>query len=251
MDATLRSQSIGRPRLMDQARSVLREKGFAAGAGQAYLHWIRRFVLFHGKRHPHSLGRADVAAFLDSLPEGREQARDALHFLYRQVLEQPLGLEALEQGRAVAELEHLLPHLRGSVWMLAALLVASSLSLDEAVQLRVRDVDFLRRKLVVRDEQGQWLREVELPKRLMAALQTHLDQVRALHADDLAQGLGYTRLPAAQARRHRRAEREWGWQFVFPARSLDRSSDDGRPRRCHLDPERMQQLFKRVRTKLE
>jgi integron integrase len=213
--------------------------------------WVRRYVLFHGKRHPTDLGATEVVAFLTHLAVQRRvaaatqnQALNALVFLYRHVLDTPLGnLEGVVRAKKPRrlpvvftreEVRRVLRHLQGRHRLVAGLLYGSGLRLLEALRLRVRDVDFGACHLVVRDGKGGKDRVAILPERLIPALRRQLSASRVLHSQDLAEGSGAVWLPDALARKYPNAPRDWRWQYVFPAerRALDPGS--GVERRHHL-----------------
>ncbi len=240
------------PRLLDEVRRHLRLKHYSLRTERAYLGWIRRFILFHGKRHPRAMGATEVTAFLSDLAVRGEvaastqnQALSALLFLYREVLalelpwldevvraKRPKRLPTVLSG---VEVQRLLAAMDGRPWLLASLLYGTGLRLMEGLRLRVKDVDFNRHEITVREGKGGNDRHTMLPRTLVEPLQREIERARVLHAEDLAAGFGATRLPHALARKYPRAAREFGWQFVFP--SLQRSLDplDGVERRHHVD----------------
>jgi integron integrase len=222
------------PRLLDRVSERLRLLHRSRRTEQAYCDWIRRFVLFHGTRHPSETGREEVVAFLTSLAvEGnvsastQNQALNALVFLYREVLALDLGdlsgavrahtAQRLPVVLTRSEVRALLAQLRGIDWLVAALLYGAGRRLLEALTLRVKDVDFERRELRLRQAKGDKERVAPLPEATLAPLHQHLIAVRALHARDLAAGFGAVALPTALERKYPNAPREWAWQWVFPA----------------------------------
>ena len=252
-----------KPRLLDQVRDKIRLKHYSIRTEQAYVDWIKRFILFHNKKHPATMGAQEVEQFLSYLAvEGKvaastqNQALAALLFLYREVLEQDFGwLEGLERAKrparlpvvlTVAEVRAVLARLNGRHWLMASLLYGSGLRLMECVRLRVKDLDFAYRQITVRDGKGQKDRVTMLPQSLSEPLQQHLEKVKALHEQDLAAGFGEVYLPFALERKYINAGREWGWQYVFPAsnRSIDPRS--GRERRHHLDEKSLQRAVKQA-----
>ncbi|HPA21488.1 MAG TPA: integron integrase [Verrucomicrobiae bacterium] len=231
-------------------RSVCRLRHLSPHTEDAYWHWIRRFILFHGKRHPAEMREPEIRAFLSHLACDGEvsaptqnQALNAIVFLYRDVLETPLGefgrIEraprkpripvVLTRGEMVA----LLAHMRGTPRIMAALLYGSGLRLNEMLRLRVQDLDFERGRLTVRAGKGDKDRLTMLPSSLHAGLREHLARVRALHEQDLAAGHGEVKLPGALARKYPNAPKEWRWQWVFPSATLSRDPDCGTIRRHH------------------
>ena len=258
-----RNPSRPEPRLLDQVREVIRRLHYSIRTEQAYIDWIRRFVLFHGKRHPREMGAAEVEAFLSHLAaqgnvasSTQNQALNAIVFLYRQVLKQELGwLEDVQRAKkpgklpvvfTQAEVKAVLTRLEGAPWLMASLLYGAGLRLMECLRLRVKDLDFEQRQLVVRDGKGGSDRITMLPDRLIAPLKTHLEKVKTIHEKDLSEGFGRVYLPFALAKKYPNADREWGWQYVFPAskRSIDPRS--GIERRHHLDPTVLQRAVKQA-----
>jgi integron integrase len=239
------------PRLLDRVRAEIRARHYSRRTEEAYVHWIRGYILFHGKRHPADLGAAHVTAFLTSLATERSvaastqnQAFSALTFLYRDVLRQDLGViqhapRAKSPFRvpvvlSVNEVRRVPGQMSGTSWLVASLLYGAGLRLQECLELRVKDVDFDRREITVRRGKGQKDRRVMLPETLRGALRQHLDAVREVHQADVAAGFGRVVLPGALARKLPRAPTEWRWQFVFPAARICRDPRFGPPSRYHL-----------------
>jgi integron integrase len=248
-------------KLLDQVRDVLRLKHYSYRTEQAYVDWIKRFVLFHQKRHPKDMGRAEVEAFLTHLAvEGnvaastQNQAFSALLFLYREVLkvefDAPLdSVRAKKPARLPvvltrAEAQQVLEGMTGTYQLMAKLLYGSGLRLMECVRLRVKDIDFERREITVRDAKGGHERVTMLPESLVAPLQEHLKRVKLLHDRDLAAGLGQIYLPYALDRKYPSASREWGWQYVFPSDRLSTDPRSGLKRRHHVDESNLQRAVK-------
>jgi integron integrase len=244
-------------------RSELRLRHYSPRTGESYVAWIRRFILFHGKRHPAGLGGPEIAAFLTHLAcEGRvsastqNQALAALVFLYRRVLELALpDLEGLVRARraqrlpvvlSAAEVRRLLVELEGEPRLVASLLYGAGLRLLEALTLRVKDLDFAARELRLRRTKGRRDRVVPLPDACAEPLRVQLGLARALHERDLAAGFGAVALPDALARKYPGAAREWGWQWVFPASRRYRDEHAGTERRHHLHETVVQRATKRA-----
>ena len=240
-----------RPRLLDRVREALRLRHRSPRTEAAYVAWIRRFILFHGKRHPREMGAAEVVAFLSDLAvrlrvsaSTQNQALAALLFLYREVLGIELaGLDAAVRARPPRslpvvlsrdEVRSVLAELPPTPRLVATLLYGGGLRLLEALRLRVKDVDFDRRQLVLRRPKGGRDRAVPLPRIAEPPLRSHLERVRALHQDDLARGLDGPPLPDALARKLPGAPREWAWQWVFPATRIGVDPASGRRFRHHL-----------------
>jgi integron integrase len=268
MMSDITGTGVGGVRLLDRVRAAVRVRHFSLRTEQAYLGWVRRFVLFHGRRHPGEMGAAEVVAFLSHLAvEGRvaaatqNQARAALLFLYRAVLGLPLaGLAGMEQAKRprrlpvvltpgeVAVLLSALESADSRAGLMAGLLYGSGLRLMECVRLRVKDVDCERREIRVRDAKGGRDRVTVLPARLVAALRRQIEGVQALHDTDLESGFGAAYLPYALARKKPGAPFELGWQYLFPADSLSRDPRSSVVRRHHVDPKLLQRAVRRAVT---
>jgi integron integrase len=250
-------------RVLDRVREAARLRHFSRRTEEAYAGWIRRFILFHGVRHPAEMGAAEVVAFLSHLAvqdrvsaSTQNQALSALLFLYRVVLERELrGLDAAvraSQPRRLpvvlsqAEVRALLDELHGVPRLVALLLYGGGLRLLEALRLRVKDLDFARRQIAVRRGKGDRDRMTTLPGRSVEPLRAHLGRVAQLHYEDLADGLGWAPLPGALARKHPRAGFEWAWQYVFPATRLGTDLATGRRFRHHLHETVLQRAVKRA-----
>jgi integron integrase len=250
------------PRLLDQVRAALRRMHYAIRTEEAYIGWIRRFILFHQKRHPRELGAPEVEAFLSNLAvelqvaaSTQNQALSALQFLYSEVLGQPLAPLRAAQAKQPqrlptvltrAEARAVLDALAGTHQLMAKLLYGSGLRLMECVRLRVKDLDFAQRQLVVRSGKGNKDRVTPLPGSLVAPLREHLRRVQLTHAQDLRDGYGEVYLPYALERKYPGASREWIWQYVFPSESLSVDPRSGKQRRHHMDESGLQKAVKRA-----
>jgi len=239
------------PRLYDRAVEVLRARHYSRRTEEAYVHWMRRFLSFYRGRHPRELAEGDVNCFLTHLAlrenvaaSTQNQALAGLLFLYEHVLEQPLNrIQGVVRARKPkrlpvvltrAEVAAVLDQLNGVPRLVCTLLYGSGVRLLEGLALRMKDLDFGRGEITVRDGKGRRDRVTMLPEALRQPLQAHLWQVREQHEADLALGLGRAPLPDALVRKYPNADREWSWQWVFPASShyLDRQT--GLRRRHHL-----------------
>lgn len=256
------AEAVARPpRLLDEVRGRMRRLGLAKRTEEAYVGWIRRFILANGKRHPREMGAREVEAFLTRLAtrdkvaaSTQNQALAALLFLYREVLgEQLPWMENIRRAKRPerlpvvltrAEVAALLGELSGRAWLMAALLYGSGLRLMECVRLRIKDVDCERRELIVRDGKGGKDRRTMLPAALVEPLRAQMAEARRVHAADLAAGFGAVWLPDALARKYPNAPREPGWQYVFPARERSRDPRDGQIRRHHVDEQALQRAMK-------
>ncbi len=256
------------PRLLDQVRARLRLKHYSLRTEQAYIGWIRRFILANEKRHPREMGVAEVEAFLSSLAvQGQvaagtqNQALSSLLFLYREVLTLELPwMETIVRAKrpqrvpvvlSRAEVTRLLAMMDGHFALMASLLYGSGMRLMECVRLRAKDVDFELNQICVRDGKGGKDRHVPLPRRLREALSSQLERVAVIHQQDLAAGYGAVWLPNALARKYPSAAREPGWQYVFPSGQLSRDPRGGALRRHHLDEAGLQRAVRSARIKAQ
>jgi integron integrase len=251
------------PRLLDQVRMIIRRKHMSRATEKAYVQWIRRFILFHNKKHPRDMGAAEVEAYLSYLAVRRNvaaatqnQALSALLFLYRQVLKIDLPwLDNVERATKPKRLPTVLTrhevgrlfiHLDGSLWLIANLLYGSGLRLMEALRLRVKDVDLERRQVTVRDGKGHKDRATMLAESLVEPLRVHLQKVRLLHRQDLDAGFGRVYLPYALARKYPKAACEWRWQYVFPSGRRSTDPVSGREGRHHVYAQTVQRAIRKA-----
>ena len=250
-------------RLLDKVRERIRLKHYSIRTEQAYVDWIKRFILFHGKRHPEDMGAPEIVAFLTDLAVERNVAaatqnlaRSALLFLYREILVIELPwLEGVQHAKRPSrlpvvltrdEVRRVLDRFDGTHRLIGALLYGAGLRIMEGVRLRVKDVDFERREIVVRDGKGAKDRVTMLPRNALVRLRVHLREVRTLHERDLAEGFGAVYLPAALERKWRNAAREWGWQYVFPASTRSTDPRSGAVRRHHLSDQAFQRAMRQA-----
>jgi integron integrase len=238
-------------RLLDQVRAAIRRRNYSYRTEEAYVQWVRRFIHFSGKRHPAALGAEEITAFLNHLAMERNvaaatqnQALSALLFLYKEVLQQSLPwLKDLQRAKRPSrvptvltrqEVKRLLAAMQGTKWLMASLLYGAGLRLTECLKLRVKDVDFEYRQIVVRDGKGAKDRVTMLPESTIEPVRRQLAVARAYHDADLAAGYGDVELPDALARKYPRAPYEWGWKFVFPSHKLSTDPRTGVTRRHHV-----------------
>ena len=250
-----------KPRLLDRVREALRARHYSRSTEKAYVAWIRRYIFFHGKRHPAEMGGPEINLFLTGLATRRKvsastqnQALAALLFLYRNVLGQELdSLQGVVRAKGPlrlpvvlsrGEVAAVLGRLRGAVWLMASLMYGSGLRLMECARLRVKDIDLSRREITVRDGKGQKDRMTLIPAKLERPLAEHIRRVRLQHDADVRNGAGYVELPYALARKYPNAAREWGWQWVFPATRIYVDRETGRRRRHHLHESVVQRAVK-------
>ncbi|WP_298218059.1 integron integrase [Halothiobacillus sp.] len=251
------------PKLLDQVRDLIRTKHYSIRTENQYLQWIRRFILFHGKRHPRDMGAPEVEAFLSHLAVSRDvaastqnQALSALLFLYREVLGIDLPwLDNVTRAKRPQrlpvvlsrdEVRAVLDRMSGVYGLMASLLYGTGMRLMECVRLRVKDVDFARGEILIRDGKGAKDRVTMLPESLVPALQSHLNQRRAIFEDDLRAGKAGVYLPNALAVKYPGAPIEWGWQYVFVSGSYSMDPRSGAERRHHLDEKLLQRAMKKA-----
>ena len=250
-----------KPRLLDQVREVCRVRHYSPRTEKAYIHWIKRYIFYHNKRHPQEMGAVEINAFLSWLATTQKvaastqnQAMNALVFLYHQVLKIDPGefgdvVRARRSRRlpvvlSRSEVQAVLSNLHGEWWLVGGLLYGSGLRLMEVLKLRVQDLDFERGEVVVRRGKGDRDRRSMLPRSLAEPLQKHLRKVKLIHAEDLEAGYGDVWLPGALARKYPNAGREWGWQYVFPASRRSRDPESGAIRRHHTYETNVQKAVK-------
>ncbi len=248
-------------KLLDQVRAVLRTRHYSYRTEKTYIEWILQYIRFHDIKHPKEMGAAEVEAFLTHLAVERtvaastqNQALAALLFLYREVLSVDLPwLEKFTPAKksshipvvlTKAEVKIITSQLKETNWLIANLLYGAGLRLQEALRLRVKDLDFGFKQIVVRDGKGGKDRFTVLPTILIEPLQKQLVMAEKLHKQDLRRGLGRVKMPFALARKYPNAEKEWCWQFVFPSKSLSINPRTNQTGRHHVSPSSLQKAFK-------
>ena len=250
-----------KPRLLDEVRSALRVKHYSIRTEEAYIQWIKRFIYFHNKKHPAEMGEAEISAFLTYLAvtknvtaSTQNQALSALLFLYKQVLGTELAwLDDVTRAKRPSRLPTVLPKeqvlqlldaMNGTNGLIARLLYGTGMRLMEAMRLRIQDIDFDYRQIIVRQGKGAKDRSTVLPESLIEPLKQQLAQAKRIHQLDLEEGFGCVYLPFALERKYPNACREWGWQYVFP--STNRSVDPRGEviRRHHLDEKNVQRAMR-------
>ncbi len=253
----------GEPRLLDQVRDKCRRKNYSIRTEQAYMEWVKRFVLHSGKKHPRDMGAQEVEAFLTHLAVTRQvsastqnQAKSALLFLYKEVLDQALpwldGIASAKNAKRLPvvltreEVQAILVRLHGTVSLMVRLIYGTGMRIMECMRLRVKDVDFARGEILIRDGKGMKDRITMLPQSLIDPLRQRLARVKQLHQEDLARGYGEVYLPYALARKYPSAGREWMWQYVFPARRLSIDPRSDVMRRHHADEKAIQRAVRQA-----
>jgi integron integrase len=251
------------PRLLDSVRAAIRLRHYSYRTEKAYVDWIRRFILFHRKRHPAEMGGNEVTEFLSHLAnEGRvaaatqAQALAALLFLYKRVMNVDLPwLDKVVRARRPKRLptvlrpeeaQQVIANMKGVHALIAALLYGSGLRLLEALRLRIKDIDFYHRRVIVRDGKGFKDRVTVLPSSLKSPLQEHLSRVRLLHDQAMRLGYGGVQLPHALARKYPRAQFEWSWQYVFPSVRASADPRTGARRRHHIFEDSVQRQVRQA-----
>jgi integron integrase len=252
-----------KPKLLDQVRTIIRRKHLSIRTEEVYVNWIKRFILFHDKRHPEQMGEEEIKDFLSYLAVKEKVASStqnvalcSLLFLYQDVLGKNLQyINNIERAKKPArlpvvftseEVNKILSQLSGVHYLMASLLYGSGLRLMECVRLRVKDLDFEYGQILVRDGKGEKDRITVLPKILKESLQRNLRKAQILHEEDISEGFGEVYLPYALERKYPSAGKEWGWQYVFPApkRSIDPRS--GKERRHHISEDVLQRVVKKA-----
>lgn len=248
--------------LLEYLRAELRARHYSHRTERVYVGWVRRFVDFHGRRHPRELGAAEVAAFLDHLVQQQvsssthHQALCALIFLYQEVLRIPPpwieNLTRPKRGHRLPsvlsreEVRRVLSSMNGTPKLMASLLYGSGLRLSECARLRVKDIDLPAGTLLIRDGKGRKDRLTVLSERLRPPLREHLRQVQSAHEADVRAGAGYVELPGALTRKFPNADREWSWQWAFPATRQYKHPTSGKLYRHHLHETVLQRAFRRA-----
>jgi integron integrase len=254
---------MNKPRLLEEVRNVLRVRHYSIRTEEAYIQWIKRYIFFHNKKHPAEMGEEEISAFLTHLAVNKNvtastqnQALSALLFLYKQVLGLNLEwLEGVTRAKRPSRLPTVLPReqvkellggMSGTNELIARLLYGTGMRLMETIRLRVQDIDFDYRQIIVRQGKGGKDRTTVLPDSLIEPLQLQLAHAKRIHELDLNEGFGCVYLPFALARKYPNACKEWKWQYVFP--SINRSVDprDKTVRRHHLDEKNIQRAVRKA-----
>ncbi|MEA3308979.1 MAG: integron integrase [Chloroflexota bacterium] len=249
-----------KPKLLARVRNSLRQRNYAYSTEQSYTSWIKRYILFHHKKHPLKMGEKEIEEFLTYLAVRKKvaaatqnQALSALIYLYQEVLHRELtDINAMRPRRrqniptvlTPAEVAAILPQLTGLNQLMAKILYGSGLRISECLRLRVKDVDFGHYQLLVRDSKGHKERFTILPQSIKGALQRQLQRVKYMHQADLENGYGQVYLPYALQRKYPHAEQEWIWQWVFPSQQLSTDPRSGITRRHHRSGSTLRKAIK-------
>jgi integron integrase len=246
--------------LLEQARDKIRAKHYSIRTEEAYLHWMKRFILFHRKRHPRDMGATEVEAFLSHLAVAgkvsastQNQAKSALLFMYKEVLQVDLPwlgdiVSAKRPTRlpvvlTQSEVVTLLAHTSGTSGLILRMVYGTGMRIMECMRLRVKDIEFERSEIVIREGKGFKDRITMLPKSVVPALQEHLARVKLLHDQDLHDGYGEVFMPYALARKYPNAGRSWGWQYAFPSAKISKDPRSARVARHHADEKAIQRCM--------
>jgi integron integrase len=249
------------PKLLDKVRTELRSKHYSRKTEVAYTNWIKRFVLFHKKRHPKEMGAEEIKAFIDNLATNhhvssatQNQALQGILFLYKNILTKDVGwIENIKKSSRVKhlpvvlskkEVEKVFIYLEGTNKIIVSLLYGSGLRLNEALKLRIKDIDLDYKQILVRDGKGEKDRHTILPNSLVPELKKHLNGVYIKHKDDLKNGKGETILPYALKKKYPNAGKEFGWQYAFPADKFIEEQESGLIFRWHIHESTIQRAVK-------
>ena len=239
-------------RLLDQLRQVIRKKHYSYSTEEAYVKWIKRFILFHNKKHPVDMGEKEISEFVSDLALNRNvaastqnQALNAIVFLYKYVLKIDLGdfgpMERAKKPEKIPvvlskeEVESVLGFMSGTNRLMAQVIYGSGLRVKECVRLRVKDLDFYMKQIIVVNGKGAKDRSTMLPETVITLLSDHLNKIKIIHKKDLKDGFGEVYLPYALERKYKSAAKEWKWQYVFPASKISTDPRGGIKRRHHID----------------
>ena len=250
-------------RLLDQVRHVIRKKHYSIRTEQAYTDWIKKFILFHGKKHPKDMGETEISQYISFLAvkknvaaSTQNQALNALVFLYKQILNRELGdfgsMQRAKRSKTLPviltrdETDRVLAAMSGTSALMAKLLYGCGLRLMECLRLRVKDVEFDSNQVTVRDGKGHKDRVTMLPRQLKPQLIEHLRRVRIIHEEDLKRGFGEVYLPNALSRKYPNAAREWYWQYVFPSAKMSKDPRSGKCGRHHAYETALQRAVRKA-----
>ncbi len=250
-------------KLMDQIRQCIRLKGYSIRTEKAYVSWIKRYIFYHDKRHPKEMGEKEIEAFLAYLvmnlnvsSSTQNQAFNALIFLYKNVINMELfGKINAPRAKKKQQVPTVMTHeeainviyaMNGIYQIMAKVMYGTGLRVIECVRLRVKDIDFELMQIIVRDGKGGKDRITMFPEAIVEAVREHLNYVKKLHVNDLSNGFGRVYLPNALMRKYKNMDLEWGWQYVFPAKSFSLDPRSGMKRRHHIHASLVQKAVKKA-----
>lgn len=250
-----------KPKLLDQVRNVMRVNHYSKKTEEAYISWIKRFILFHNKRHPIDMGAEEIKSFINNLVTNyhvssatQNQALQGILFLYKNILNKDVGwIENIKHSTRVKhlpvvlskrEVARVFDNLEGTNKLIVSLLYGSGLRLSEALKLRIKDIDFDYKQILVRDGKGEKDRHTILPDSVISELKKHLNKVYLKHKEDLKNGKGETILPYALKKKYPNAGKEFGWQYAFPADKFIKDNDSGLITRWHIHESTVQRAVK-------
>ena len=257
------STDTNQPKLLDQVRAIIRIKHYSLSTEKSYVDWIKKFVLFHNKRHPKEMNEKEITEYLSHLATNKNvsastqnQALNAIVFLYKHVLKKEINdlcnivwakkNKNLPEVFSHEEIEKVIEHLDNVPWIAGMLMYGSGLRVLESLRLRVKDIDFLAKKVTIRSGKGHKDRVSMLPELVIPKMQKHLQSVKKQHEKDLNNGFGLVALPYALEKKYSNANKDWGWQYVFPASKISIDPRSSIKRRHHLDPTVIQKAVKKA-----
>lgn len=253
-------------KLLDQVRNTLRRKHYSYKTEKQYVYWIRKYILFHNKKHPREMGQKEVEAFLTHLAvyervaaSTQNQSLNAISFLYKRVLLQEFNFplknvrarrpKPLPTVLSQEEARRIIDFLPPKHKLIVQILYGSGMRITECIKLRVKDIDFAYNQIHVRDSKGRKDRRTILPLSVIKSLQTHLARAKKIHEEDLANGFGVAPMPYALERKYPHASREWIWQFAFPSQKISRDRRTGRKHRFHVSADSIRKSIKSAKTR--
>lgn len=253
--------AVKKPKLLDSVRIVLRTSHYSKRTEESYISWIKRFIIFNNKKHPAEMGKEEIQEFINNLvvngnvsSSTQNQALQAILFLYKKVLNKEVGwLEEIKHATRIKhlpvvfsknEVNRVFEQCEGVIKLIVALLYGGGLRLSEVLNLRIKDIDFEYKLIIVRDGKGEKDRHTTLPNSIVQELKIHLNQVYLQHKKDLKKGKGETILPYALARKYPNAGKEFGWQYTFPADKFIKDKSTGLCYRYHIHESTIQRAVK-------
>ncbi len=258
-----RNAMKNKPKILDQVRSKIRLKHYSRRTEKTYISWIKRFIYFHNKKHPNIMGKPEIENYLthlatkeDVAASTQNQALSAILFLYNDVLDIPMR-EKFRYTRAKQsqhipvvftkdEVKRILANLEGRDWLMGNLLYGAGLRLTECIRLRIKDIDFTARQIIVRDGKGFKDRVTMLPEKVNSEMQRQFTRVKTLHEMDLKNGFGSVYLPHALSRKYPNAQHQYIWQWVFPSHKISTDPDTGIQRRHHVSEQVLQRAIRKA-----